>query len=95
MRDSDLRWNRCTINLENLIRVYTRRLGGLYKKYTAESWDGNLGGHLRQYAKVLITPQWRLRREPKAKPTMGPDFFIYYIYFLWVHDTSYFYIGLG
>ncbi|KAM6509588.1 hypothetical protein FALCPG4_017240 [Fusarium falciforme] len=83
MRDSDLRRNGCTINSENSIRVYTRRLGGLYKKYTAEPWDDNLRDHLRQYAKILITPKWKLRREPKAKPTMGPDFFIYHIHFLW------------
>ncbi|KAM5348918.1 hypothetical protein ACJ41O_008741 [Fusarium nematophilum] len=94
MRDSDLRRNGCTINSENSIRVYTRRLGGLYKKYTAEPWDDNLRDHLRQYAKILITPKWKLRREPKAKPTMGPDFFIYHIHFLWVHDTSHFHIGL-
>lgn len=94
MRDSDLRRNGCTINSENSIRVYTRRLGGLYKKYTAESWDNNLRDYLRQYSKILITPKWKLRREPKAKPTMGPDFFIYHIHFLWVHDTSHFHIGL-
>ncbi|EEU40131.1 uncharacterized protein NECHADRAFT_76100 [Fusarium vanettenii 77-13-4] len=94
MRDYNLRWNGCTINSENSMQVYTRRLRGLYKKYTAEPWDDNLRDHLRQYAKILITPKWKLRREPKAKPTMGPDFFIYHIHFLWVHDTSHFHIGL-
>ncbi|KAF5018597.1 hypothetical protein F66182_9426 [Fusarium sp. NRRL 66182] len=54
MRVSDLRRNGCTINSENSIRVYTRRLGGLYKKYTAEPWDDNLRDHLRQYAKILM-----------------------------------------
>ncbi|KAI8723207.1 hypothetical protein NCS52_00176100 [Fusarium sp. LHS14.1] len=94
MRDSDLRRNGCTINSENSIRVYPRRPGGLYKKYTAEPWDHNLRNHLRQYAKILITPKWKLRREPEAKPTMGPDFFLYHIHFLWVHDKSHFHIGL-
>ncbi|RYO82366.1 hypothetical protein DL766_004754 [Monosporascus sp. MC13-8B] len=90
MRDSDLRRKRCTINSENSIRVYTRRLGGLYKKYTAEPWDDNLRDHLRQYAKILITPKWKLRREPKAKPIMGPDFFIYHIHFLWTRAEPFF-----
>ena len=61
MRESDLRRTRGAINSENSIRVYTRTLGGLYKKYTAEPWDNNLRDHLRQYAQIFITPKWKLR----------------------------------
>ncbi|KAK3693493.1 hypothetical protein B0T22DRAFT_532730 [Podospora appendiculata] len=31
---------------------------------------------------------WRLRREPRIKPIMGPDFFIYHLYYLW-HELIY------
>ena len=46
------------------------------------------------FAKVLITSIWKLRREPKAKATTGPDFYIDHIHFLWVYDTSQFHIEL-
>ncbi|KAK3359289.1 hypothetical protein B0T25DRAFT_564309 [Lasiosphaeria hispida] len=45
-----------------------------------------LGGLYRKYKGV--------RREPKNKPIMGSDFFIYHLYYRWVRDTSAFPIGL-
>lgn len=50
--------------------------------------------HLQNVIRSDITRKWALRREPKIKPIMGPDFFMYYLHFLWVRDTSAFHIGL-
>ena len=82
------------IKCKSAIRVHTRKLGGLYKKYAGYPPERSLMDHLRNVARSEITPKWGLRREPKIKPTMGPDFFIYHLNFRWVRDTSAFHIGL-
>ena len=92
MRDAELQGK--PIRSESTIRVHMRKLGGLYKKYAARLPERSLMDHLRNVAMSEITPKWGLRREPKIKPIMGPDFFIYHLYFLWVRDTSAFHIGL-
>ncbi|KAM7224169.1 hypothetical protein V8F06_000642 [Rhypophila decipiens] len=82
------------IRSENAIRVHTKKLGGLYRKYNAHPPERSLMDHLRNIIRSEITRKWALRREPKIKPIMGPDFFMYHLYFLWVRDTSAFHIGL-
>jgi hypothetical protein len=56
---------------ENAIRVHSRKLGGLYKKYNGHPPDKRLMEHLRNVIRSEITPKLGLRREPKAKPVMG------------------------
>ncbi|KAJ2902465.1 uncharacterized protein MKZ38_000594 [Zalerion maritima] len=63
-----------SIKYESAIRVNTRKLGGLYKKYAGHPFETSLRDHLRKVAR--------------------PDFFIYYLNFRWVCDTSAFHIGL-
>lgn len=92
MRQAELQGK--PIRSENAIRVHTRKLGGLYRKYNAHPPERSLMDHLRNVIRSEITRKWALRREPKIKPIMGPDFFIYHLYFLWVRDTSAFHIGL-
>jgi hypothetical protein len=82
------------IKSEGSIRVHTRKLGGLYRKYAGSPPERSMMDHLRNVARSEITPKWGLRREPKIKPIMGSDFFIYYLNFLWLRDTSAFHIGL-
>lgn len=50
--------------------------------------------HLRNVIRSDISRKWALRCEPKIKPIMGPDFFMYHLHFFWVRDTSAFHIGL-
>jgi hypothetical protein len=66
----------------------------LYRRYNAHPPERSLMDHLRNVIRSEITRKWALRREPKIKPIMGPDFFMYHLYFLWVRDTSAFRIGL-
>lgn len=74
--------------------MHMRKLGGLYKKYNGCPPEKSLMDHLRNVIRSEITQKWALRREPKIKPIIGPDFFMYHLYYLWVHDTSAFHIGL-
>lgn len=92
MRQAELQGN--PIRSENAIHVHTRKLSGLYRKYNAHPPERSLMDHLRNVIRSEITCKWALRREPKIKPIMGPDFFMYHLYFLWVRDTSAFHIGL-
>ncbi|KAH9983866.1 hypothetical protein F4779DRAFT_612402, partial [Xylariaceae sp. FL0662B] len=61
------------IRSENAIRVHTRKLGGLYRKYNGHPPKRLLMDHLRNVIRSEITPKFALRREPKIKPIMGPD----------------------
>lgn len=70
------------ITAENTIRIYQRTLSCLFKKYTGRYLDDAASNHFFQVAVLEITPYYRLRREPKPEPIMGPDFFMYHIYFL-------------
>ncbi|KAK3336774.1 hypothetical protein B0T19DRAFT_50768 [Cercophora scortea] len=78
---------------QSAVRVRTRQLGSLYRKYTALRPERPLMDHLRDLILVSHTRKWRLRREPKLKPTMGVDFFLNHIHFRWVRDTTA--LGLG
>ncbi|KAK3943567.1 hypothetical protein QBC46DRAFT_420016 [Diplogelasinospora grovesii] len=87
MRQAELQGN--PIKSENAIRVHTRKLGGLYRKYyNARPPERSLMDHLRNVVRSEITRKWALRREPKIKPIMGPDFFMYHLYFLWPKDLT-------
>lgn len=78
---------------QSAVRVRTRQLGSLYRKYTARRPERPLMDHLRDLILVSHTRKWGLRREPKLKPTMGVDFFLNHIHFRWVRDTTA--LGLG
>lgn len=83
------------ITSENAIRVVMRKLGGLYTKlYKAHQPERLLMNHLRDVIRSETRYLRALRRELKIKPTMGVDFFIYHLFFLWVRDSSAFHIGL-
>lgn len=64
------------------------------KKYTGREPEAELVQHLYKVVVSEITPTFGLRREPKVKPTMGPDLFVYHLQFLWAKDASRFHIGL-
>lgn len=82
------------IRSQNSVRVYTRNLSGLYKQFSGKPIDPRLQQYLVSAVKVEITPRFKLRREPKPKPVMGPDLFTHLQHFRWVRDTSNFRIGL-
>src|SRR5437667_7961563 len=50
---------------ENAIRVHTRKLGGLYKKYAGHLPERSLMDYLRNVIRSEITIVLGLRREPK------------------------------
>ena len=82
------------IEAESSIRVHVRKLGGLYRKYKGCLPERSLMDHLRNVIRSETTKTWKLRCEPKIKPIIGPDFFIYHLYYHYVRDTSAFPIGL-
>ena len=92
LREAEMQKN--PIKSESAIRVHTRKLGGLYRKYNGRPPERSLMDHLRPVVRSEITSKWKLRREPKVKLIMGPDFFMYHLYFLWVRDTLAFHLGL-
>jgi hypothetical protein len=85
---------RRSIRSQNTVRVYTRNLSGIYRQFSGRKIDPNLQAYLVNAIKVKITPQYKLRRDPKDKPVMGPDLFIILQHFRWVRDPSSFRIGL-
>lgn len=82
------------IKAEGTIRIYQRNLNALFKKYTGRTIEDAVSDHFLNVVVSELTPYYGLRRKPKAKPNMGPDFFMYHIYFLWVRSERSFYIGL-
>lgn len=68
MRDSELRKTRQTINAKSSIRVYTRKLGGLYKKDTGNT---DLIEIIFANTADASSREIGLRREPKVKSPMG------------------------
>jgi len=91
IRQAELRGK--PIQAESTIRVYIKKLGGLYRKYNSCLPERSLMDHLRNIIRSETTKMWRLGREPKIKPIIGPDFFIYHLYYRWVRNTSAFPIG--
>ena len=67
----------------------------MYRKYKGYLPDRSLIDHLRNIIRSETTKTWGLRREPKNKPIIGSDFFIYHFYYRWVHNTLAFPIGLN
>lgn len=82
------------IRSQNTVRVYTRNLSGIYRQFSGRKIDPSLQDYLVNAIKVEITPQFKLRRDPKDKPVMGPDLFTVLQHFRWVRDPSSFRIGL-
>ena len=82
------------IRAESTIKQYIRHLSTLYRKYTAQHLDPLLKEYIYQHINLEVTHKFALRREPKPKPSLGPDAFTYLAYFLWVRDLSSFDLGL-
>jgi hypothetical protein len=82
------------IATESTLRVHLRQLGALFKKYTGRSVERELRNHFLNFTTTYLSTRFAFRREPKPKPTIGPDFFVYKQHFLWARDTSQFHIGL-
>lgn len=82
------------IGAENTIRVYQRNLKSLYKKYTGREVEEALSEHFLALTEAEITPKHQLRRKPKLKPNMGPEFFMQHIHFIWVRSQRIVHIGL-
>ncbi|OAA36114.1 FluG domain-containing protein [Beauveria brongniartii RCEF 3172] len=82
------------IHSEGTIRYSQRALNSLFQKYTGHALEDAVSKHLYTVAVSELTPYYGLRRKPKAKPNMGPDLFMYHIYFIWVRSKRALHIGL-
>lgn len=76
------------ISAQSSIRAYSRKLNGLVRKYTGREPEAELVQHLYKVVVSELSPTFGLRREPKVKPTIGPDLFIYHLHFLWAKDVT-------
>lgn len=79
---------------QNALRVYTKQLGALHKKFTDRLLEPELKSYLLNLVQGHFTAQFGLRKELKPKPILGPDLFTYLQHFLWMRSTLNFRIGL-
>ncbi|TPX11403.1 uncharacterized protein E0L32_007822 [Thyridium curvatum] len=82
------------VTAESSARRYLRDLSALFFRYQGFELEKRLRDHMRQIAKVELTPLFGLRVEPKHKNILGPRGFTYLVHFTWVRSRRPFKIGL-
>lgn len=81
------------IKTESCLQRYLLETWTVYKKYTGQVVDEKL----REYGRLLtgqLSVDYKLRREPAHRNTLGPGMFIYLIYFRIIRDRTTFNTGI-
>jgi hypothetical protein len=90
-----MRREKSRINALATIKVYSRQLSAVYRKYTGEHLESRLRDYFVAVARQEIEKLFGLRREPKRKGVLDPSGFMYLAHFRWVRDRkTIFKIGL-